>query len=133
MSVGRRDYTWGFLNESATEGRYTESFVKGFKVNIDTGVTETLYTYTVPAGYKLAINRIAVSTTAGVGGLLSVLKGAVVQLDGFYNETYYFNFSDQNPFYYLAGEVFTLRATNQEETMQAFFGYVVGALEQLIS
>jgi len=131
MASGRRDYTWGFLNESATEGRYTESFSKYFYIGIPALDNVLAYTYTVPAGYKLGVNRIILTSTSGVPNLVYIKKAATVLIGGFLNGNMTFDFSDSNPMYFSAGEVLNIQIYSNEYYTCGIYGYVIGALEQL--
>lgn len=132
MASGRRDYTWGFLNEAAVEGRYTESFVKHGVSLVDAWEGKILYEYTVPAGYRLCINRIEYSTNSRVVNVAQVLWGSSVICFNFFSDNYASVFSDQNPFYLAAGETLSAQCVNNDEKAYAFYCSIIGSLQSLI-
>jgi len=132
MAKGRRDYTWGFQDETAAGGRYPESFVHSFILAIAAGGGDFIYSYVVPEGYRLAVNLVDLSSTSGVDCIAYVEKNLVSQISALLNGHYCFKFSDQNPLYYSAGETLRIEITNLEEYEAVFYGYIVGALERLI-
>ena len=131
MASGRRDYTWGFLNEATPEGRYTESFVHSFGGPIIAGGEDSLYSYTVPEGYRLAVNRIDISSTSRAVNLLVIGVDPVYVTSIWFSDNYSLIFSDQNPFYIEAGKTITVDLTNFDEVTGVFSGDIIGSLEQI--
>ena len=133
MASGRRDYTWGFLNEAAVEGRYTESFMKQGEDTVMAGATAVPYTYTVPVGYRLTVNRIDISTESRVRNIALILLGVDVVSMHYFSDNYSLVFSDQNPYYIAAGEGLSVQCINQDEITSVFLCTVTGSLMELIS
>jgi len=132
MAVGRRDYTWGFLNEAASEGRYTESFIEYFGTGISAGATVQLYAYTVPAGHRLTINRIILSTNSRIINKVTIFRYPNVLIFMYFTENYDLIFSDQNPVYFAAGERVVITCNNLDEVSYNFYGNIIGSLQSLI-
>lgn len=132
MASGRRDYTWGFLNEAAIEGRYTVSFIKNFSVNIGPGSEAFLCKYVVPVGYKLLINRVIFCNTSRFRNfaIIEVNYYAIAQI--YFSDDYCFTFSEQNPLCLVAGEELELVCQNADEVNSLFFGTVIGILQGVI-
>ena len=131
MSTGRRDYTWGFLNEAAVEGRFTESFTKYASGSIGAGAVLYLIDYVIPVGYRLTINRIEASTVSRVINRFGVFVDGVAIIYHYFSENYSFVFSDQNPLYVSAGKTLRVQCMNLDEVPYYFFGSVIGSLQQL--
>jgi len=131
MATGRRDYTWGFLNEAAVEGRYTQSFIVHTPLVLAANTLADIYLYTVPAGYRLAINLIGISTNSRVVNTLHVLVATVSKTVSYFSDNYNLLFSDQNPLYITAGQILNIKVKNSDEATYTFYVHVVGALEQL--
>lgn len=131
MAVGRRDYTWGFLNEAATEGRYTESFFKNNTVYIASSSVGTVYDYTVPVGYKLGINQIHFSTDSRCVNMICLYVKNTLSGYIHFSDNYVFSFSDQNPLYLFAGERFFITCYNYDEVTANFRVIVIGVLASL--
>ena len=133
MASGRRDYTWGFLNEAAIEGRHIDSFIRNDGAVIVAGGQAFLYKYTVPADYKLLINRVFFYTTSRVRnfGIIEINTYAKAQI--YFAEDYCFVFSDQNPFCVNEGEEIEIVCHNYDEIDANFYVTLVGILESLIS
>ena len=131
MAVGRRDYTWGFLNEAAVEGRYSATWVKAFGASINSGENAYLYLYVVPVGYRLVVNRIDISTNSRIVNVVSI--GLPPGSPGYiyFSDNYCFMFSDQNPLYVEAGNSIFIVAYNQDEIACYFYGILTEVLQQL--
>jgi len=132
MSVGRRDYTWGFLNEAAGEGRYRETFIDYFVITISSWIQKTVYSYTVPAGYRLGITGIFVSCDNGAVNMVLAKAGATQKLIGYFTGSQKFEISDNNPLYFNAGQVFTIDVYNRDEVSTFCKGWVCGIKEAII-
>ena len=132
MAVGRRDYTWGFLNETASEGRYTESFIKPSGGVISAGESSFIYSYIVLANYRLSINRIDISTNSRVINYVSIYISSVEMRSRFYSDDCSIIFSDKNPYYLSTGDEIKVQCHNYDEMACIFVCNITGGLEQLI-
>ena len=132
MTTGRRDYTWGFLNEAAGEGRFRESFSKYFAVGIGTFIVSDAYTYTVPIGKRLGLCKVHCSTENGAYNEISVLKNAEIVMVAMFTCYQVFGFTEINPLYFVAGETLLVRIQNRDEVTSNFYGGVNGVLESVI-
>lgn len=131
MSVGRRDYTWGFLNESATEGRYTESLEGYFYMGIQPVTTGVVFSYTVPAGFRAGLSTVAISCSSGLDCIIYIKKGNDLKAGGYFTGLRYFNFPDKTTMYFNEGEVINVAVYNAESVANIFFGWVSAVLEAL--
>jgi len=131
MASGRRDYTWGFLNEAASEGRYNQTFQEYVSKDIAAGAVELIWSYTVPAGYRLALNRIEVCSFSRIRNWVFLVSNGVTILTILFDTNYSFIVSDKNPLYTEAGQIVYVSCRNLDELSSMFYGQVTGVLEQL--
>jgi hypothetical protein len=132
MAAGRRDYTWGFLNESAVEGRYSEIFSASFDEVIPAFDWAIVYTYTVPEGYRVGITKILVSSNSGIYNNFWMLKNGVEIFIHLFTGLQIFDFSEHSTIYFNAGEVFAIAIDNTDEITIGFFGSIFGVKESVI-
>ena len=131
MASGRRDYTWGFLSETGTEGRYGFTFTPAFTDALDPFEKKLVYNYQVPSGKRLVVNTVWVSCELrDVNRLYVYLKGQIV-LDIYFADHFCFNFSDKNPPILTEGETVLIRCTNLVDLISQFSGGIIGNLETL--
>ena len=131
MAKGRRDYTWGFQIETATGARNTESFVKyGFEA-VEYNVYTPLYTYVVPEGKRLAVNKVIFSTGSWDSYLSYIGINSVLQFHVKSSGVIMSDFSDQNPFYVTAGQEITAGVISEDAETCSFFVSIIGVLETL--
>jgi len=133
MSTGRRDYTWGFLNEAAGEGRYRESFSKYFACTIGSELTVEGYTYTVPANKRLGICKIHFSCDSGGYHNVNIRIDEVTFAAVTFTGKYVYDFTEINPLYVTEGQIFDIQLTNKDDVSVIYYGGVNGVLESLIS
>ena len=131
MANGRRDYTWGFLNETATEGRYCECSSASFTNTVSAGETKQMYFYEVPSGKRLTISSVWVSCVLREVNVFRVyLKGESV-LIVYFSDHFCFNFSDRNPMVLSKGDTVSLACTNLVDSNNYFSGGIICNLETL--
>jgi len=131
MASGRRDYTWGFVSETATEGRYCESFTPAFNDVIPPLETKQMYFYTVPPGKKLTVNSVWVSCILRDVNRFSVYLNGQTVLDIYFADHFCFNFSDKNPFIFTGGETVSIECFNLVDSVNQFMGGLIGNLETI--
>jgi hypothetical protein len=132
MASGRRDYTLGYINEISTGGRYPEPFTKYAYGNYAASGVHTIYTYTVPAGYRLILGRFQVSTTSGVKGKMNLFVnttniGALV-----YSEAGVFEFPDTSPYILYEGDDLIVTVVTYE-SVNVYVGLNLMAILEEIS
>jgi len=132
MAHGRRDYTWGVLQDSILPGRYSANFNDFAYAAVVTGATETVYQYTVPPGYKLFLT--AVYITIDVASLCSVVikKDLENVLYTFFTFNYIFSLGSYGSFPYSEGEVLKVAVSNTDENAGDCYVEVFGVLEELV-
>jgi len=132
MGVGRRDYTWGFLNEAAVEGRYCENYLEYVGVNVDPGSYKVAYSYTVPVGYRISINKVIVTTTSRYIASLSVYTATRQYVLVYFSDNFVCDFSDKNPIYVNAGETIYIKCGNWDEIVAVMSCSIIGVKESII-
>jgi hypothetical protein len=132
MARGRRDYISGFLLETGTGARYTESLYLNYSKYCAAYGSTTIATYTVPVGYRIALNTIILSSTGSVPGYFALSYGSPpVSMLVYFTESYNMRFSDQNPLYFAAGVTLTLTGHPNTYGGCTFYVSILGVLEQL--
>jgi len=131
MATGRRDYTTGFQSESLAEGRYCQSIVKYQSKTCEALHSETVLTYNVPAGYRLGMNRIGITSRSQATHYMWVLIGSTGFGDLYFSVSGELVFSDMNPLYVSGGETVSVKVYNYDDITAAFLVTLVGVLEKL--
>lgn len=133
MATGRRDYTWGFLNEAAGEGRYRGPFNSYFSSLLSPYTSVSLYQYTVPVGKKVSVNTVYITTDSFFRSIVYFYRGEEEIGRIYFSVNYCFDFSDINPIVFEAGEIIKVRVYNGDEVAAIFVGNVIGVIEDVIS
>ena len=131
MARGRRDYTNGFLSETGTGARYTESYLLWYANVIAGGANSTVYQYTVPAGKRLAINGFIFSTDCPILSRVLFTVDAVIKMGLHFSNFGQFPVSEQNPYYVEAGELLKLQVYNDFKDAKTYYVSIIGVLESL--
>jgi len=131
MAQGRRDYTMGFLSETGTGARYTLPYLAWYPTVINPVTTVTIYQYTIPAGKRLAVNRLMVSSDSPVINYFQFLVDGVAKMGGHFTNFIDYPISDQNPYYINAGELFKFNVRNNHKDACTFYITMVGCIETL--
>ena len=131
MAKGRRDYTWGFQNETGSGSRSTESFVKYGYASVPYAEHTYLYTYKVPEGKRLAINRVIFSSDSWDTHHGYIYIGSTLYIHVKFSITETVVFSDQNPFYITAGQTLKISVVSNDELTYMFYVNIIGVLETL--
>lgn len=131
MATGRRDYTWGFQNESVSEGRNCISIAETGGAVCLAGSVKLLLTYTVPIGYRLGINRITINTPSQATNYMYVVAGTTSIGTLYFSVAGEVTYSDQNPYYLAAGNLCKVNVYNDDDIDQSFSCCVIGVLEKI--
>jgi len=131
MSQGRRDYIAGFLSETGTGARYTESYFLWYANVIAGAGNTTVYQYTIPTGKKLAINRFIFSSDSPAINRVLFTIDDIIKAGVHFSNYAVYPVSDQNPFYVSAGEVLKLLVYNTHNESHTFYVTIIGCLETL--
>ena len=131
MATGRRDYTSGVLNESSIRSRYSEPYLDWISMNIIPSESKLFYTYTVPIGWKLGINRVGVWKGTGRGNHLRIYKGIIYKLFYVFDDECVVNLSGYNIIYFNAGETLNVYISNYDNVNTMFYGMIGGILESV--
>jgi len=132
MATGRRDYTWGFLSEEASEGRYKEQFIKYFNTIVFPSETKVVYEYNIPTGKILAIYRVDISCDSGVDCRIITAVDLTTEIDRFFSGEHSIIFSDKSPRVLQAGQNFRVICYNLDIVNVQFIGLVNGLLMDVI-
>lgn len=132
MAHGRRDYTWGVLQDSILPGRYSVNFNGFGTANIATGVTGVPYEYTVPAGKKLYVAGIYVTMNTASLCIAVIKRDDEVMLTAFFSFVYEFDLGSYGSFPYDEGEVLQVRVSNTDEIVGTCYVNVIGVIEDLV-
>ncbi len=131
MATGRRDYTSGFLIETYTGGRYISSFNINEGSTIDYGTSILLYQYTVPVNYRLALNRIIISTDSGHRSRISFYDDSVLIFGLYFGINFIYDISDRNPYYIQQNKTLKIYIYNNDDVSNTYILSLIGSLEQL--
>jgi len=131
MASGRRDYTLGYLNETATGARKTTSFSYNSGGTCLVGNVKTILSYKVPKGYRLGINRIHVSTSSQSDNYFYVIAGPSTIANQYFSQNIELTYSDQNPYYLSAGYYVEVVVYNTDDIDAPFVSTLIGVLENI--
>ena len=131
MASGRRDYTLGYLNETATGARKTTSFSYNSGDTCPAGNVKTILSYKVPTGYRLGINRIHVSTSSQSDNYFYVTVGPSTIASQYFSQNIELTYSDQNPYYVSAGWYVQVVVYNSDDIDASFVSTLIGVLENI--
>jgi len=132
MAHGRRDYTWGVLQDSILPGRYSANFNQIGYAEVTTGVTEVVYTYTVPPGYKLFLTAIYTSIDVAAICRVVIKKDLAIVLHSVFTFTHIFSLGSYGSFPYDEGETLEVRVSNTDTEDGDCYVEVFGVLEELV-
>ena len=131
MSIGRRDYTYGFLSEAGSGSRSIESYVS-WHTNVIAGRNNaTVYEYTIPDGKRLCINRFIFSSDSPTVNRAQFTVDDITKAYVHFTNFVCYPFSDQNPYYVVAGEVLKIIVYNTYINASTFYISIIGAMETL--
>jgi len=131
MAKGRRDYTWGFLNEAAQEGRFMAHFGALFNGDVAPGPGVQLYDYTMPAGYRRSISRIQIINGTDLGNAIYIKVAGQAKFFAYFDSELIASLSETETVYWSAGEELTITVINQAAETIAFYGYIMGTVESM--
>ena len=132
MAHGRRDYTWGVLQDSILPGRYSANFNKFAYASVVPGITNTVYNYTVPPGYKLFLTAVYVSIDVAGLSFLTIKKGLENVLATRFSFNYVFSLGSYGSFPYDEGELLRVVVSNNDTIDGDCYVEVFGVLEELV-
>jgi len=132
MAKGRRDYTWGVLQDSIQPGLYSVDFIKVDQVYLGSIETGSALSYTVPEGYKLFLLGVYVTT-----GSFAVNHCRVKRNDAYlsfleFEVNHELNFGTYGSVSYEPGKILTVEVTNKDDRSFWFYCTVLGVLEELV-
>ena len=132
MARGRQDYTWGVLQDVIMPGRYTSNFH-----DIQAGLCNSMewtvrYTYTVPAGKRLYLAGIHISSMIPeyCSAYLRVDEANILAV--YFLSNYAFDLGSYGSYPIEAGEVFDVRIFNYTSLNMGVIVNVWGLLEDIV-
>jgi len=132
MAKGRRDYTWGVLQDSILPGKYSVNFADYDFVLLTAYQNKVVYTYTVPDGYRLYLTGLCVSSVSPGPHTLQLWRNSDVLLTLFFSLTHAQDFGSFGSLSFEGGEVLNVNCENYESISAYFWVEVFGVLEQLV-
>ena len=130
MATGRRDYTLGVFQETVTVRRFGSPFCDYKDDFLLPGQTKTVYTYTVPDGYRFLLNCVFVSSVDPALILLTVRKDIATIIYTSFSFKYEFNPGSYGGVLYDEGESVNIFLTNTGQFALATAITVTGLLEE---
>jgi len=131
MASGRRDYSFGFVNEAGNAGRFVNRWGKIMNKSVEGKATDELYSYTMPAGYRRGIILMHIhGGTAGGNSLQVRVAGSYVYYMPFDRECIV-QLSNENIIYYTEGQELEVKVYNADTVAAYFVGYMLGITETL--
>jgi len=130
MATGRRDYTYGFYQETVTIRRSGTLFKSDTVYPVGPGDMAEIYSYTVPEGYRLVLNGLHV--TLPMAGLcwVRLLKNGGRMLYNWFTYSYFFNPGTYGGLLYDEGDKLTVEFMNGDEVEAPIYVLVLGVLEE---
>ena len=132
MAKGRRDYTWGVLQDSILPGKYSVNFAGYSNLDLAAYQLMVVYTYTVPDGYRLFLTGLCVSSKSPGAHTLQLWRDSDVLLTLFFSLTHAQDFGSFGSLSFEGGEVLNINCSNAESISAYFWVEVFGVLEQLV-
>jgi len=132
MAEGRKDYTWGVLQDNFVLGRYQANWLKTGTGTIEAGDNDTLLEYTVPAGYKFFLTAVFLTCNSQHRNLLYIMKTVFPLLIKYFNMNYDSEFASLGAFPYNAGDIFKVNAYNYDSIDVFFMVQAYGVLEEIV-
>jgi hypothetical protein len=129
MSIGRRDYTGGYINEAATGSRYPESFDKFVVATLFTIGNYDVYEYTVPAGYRLLLGCVKVTTDSGIFEILALFVNGVWTGGLYFTGSDAIVFPENSPLVLNAGDTLTVRISHLDEVECYYYVQIMASKE----
>jgi len=131
MASGRQDYTRLVIGRGAYEGAVIDLYKAYTTGSIDATDTREFLPYTVPAGYRLKLSRIHISTPSGAGSYCYISVDSHTILTNYFTESCDFDFGEEGLFILEAGSTISVIVENKDEVSNYYAVWIVGLLEKL--
>ena len=132
MAKGRRDYTWGVLQDTIQPGLYSSNFKYAQSVTLAAGANGNAISYTVPDGYKLFLLG-AIYTCKNPGINMAVLgPGSGVDIVAYFDTRAEFNLGSYGGIPYIVPSILNVHFYNYDTQQQVFYAMIYGILEELV-
>jgi len=132
MAKGRRDYTWGVLQDAILPGRYSVNWFDSLNLEIDAFSNNTLILYTVPLGYKFFLTGVFITCFSPQMNLITLYKDDVAFLLKYFSVGYDADLASLGSYVFNAAEELKIIATNYDAVDVWFSCQAFGVLEELV-
>ena len=132
MAKGRRDYTWGVLQDAILPGRYSVNWFRSASHIIEGVGSDTFISYTVPVGYKFFLTGVFVTCSSPQINMTTVTKDAAVVIATYFCLNLSADFASLGSYTFEAGEELKVLAGNFDGADVTFYVQAFGVLEQLV-
>lgn len=132
MAKGRRDYTWGVLQDSILPGRYSANFFQAATKAIFALTADDVFTYTVPEGYRLFLTGVCVSVSNPPINGIYIIKDSTILITLYFALNYIYDFGSFGSITFEEGEILKVRGINYDDIIANFTVVAFGVLEQLV-
>jgi len=133
MAKGRRDYTWGVLQDTVQVGLYSSNLqYTGHVVIAAPPAFGDAISYEVPAGYKLFLLGVVCTCQYPGINLAIIGHGEPGYIYAYFDTMASFNLGSYGSISYKAGRVLKVRIYNYDTITQDFWVTIYGILEELV-
>jgi len=131
MASGRRDYSFGFVNEAGNSGRFVNRWGKILDKVVTAGETEEVYSYTLPADYKRGLILIHIHGGTAVGNNVQIRVAGSYAYYGMFDREILVQLSEENTIYFSEGQEIEVKVYNADSVDAHFNGYLLGVTETM--
>jgi len=132
MSSGRRDYTWGALQDVIQPGQNNSNYYKRALVTTASLAEGTAISYTVPAGYKFFLTGVFVSVNTPQFVHMAIRKETVPFFNANFELNYSFNPGVWGAYGFDEGELLEVLVQNYDTVTVSWYVEMFGILEELV-
>jgi len=132
MAHGRRDYTWGVLQDSILPGRYSVNWFEAGTADVGTGDFATIIHYLVPSGYRFFLTGVFVTASLPHMNNLLIAKNEITLITKFFNLNYDVNLGSIGSYMFDPGDYLNILVFNNDELDVSFFVQAFGVIELLV-
>jgi len=132
MARGRRDYTWGVLQDAILPGRYSVNWFDSRLVVLESAEDARIYDYSVPAGYKLFLTGLFITCSSPQINLIYIIKDMETIFSNYFTLNFHADFASLGSYIFETGEDFEIYGVNFDSIDVPFRIHAFGVLEQLV-
>lgn len=132
MAKGRRDYTWGVLQDSILPGKYSTNFYDGGICVPDSGEGLIAVTYTVPDGFKLFLLGVILGSRSPALNDFGIKKNDLFILYNYFEMTRSLNLGTYGAIPFDEGDKLEIYFKNNDTIAYEFYANIIGVMEELV-